>query len=58
MEVHFYTEYHGSREQYDGKIAKGYEDEATFKDDTYQRIGHTIHTLVSFTAETDFTEKK
>ena len=58
MEVHFFTEYHGSTEQDYGHIAKGCEEESTIKDDTHQRRGHNIHTVVSFNAETDFSGKK
>ena len=60
MEVHFFTEYHGSTEQDYGNIAKGCEEESTIKDDTHQRRGHNIHmpTVVSFNAETDFSGKK
>ena len=58
MEVHLFTEYHGSTEQDYGKIAKGCEEESTIKDDTHQRRGYNIHTVVSFTAETDFSGKK
>ena len=39
MEVHFFTEYHGSTEQDYGNIAKGCEEESTIKDDTHQRRG-------------------
>ena len=45
MEVHFFTEYHGSTEQDYGNIAKGCEEESTIKDDTNQRRGHNIHRL-------------
>ena len=58
MKVHFLSEYHVSTEQDYGKIAKGCEEESTIKDDTHQRTGHNIHTVVSFTAETDFSSKK
>ena len=42
MEVHFFTEYHGSTEQDFGKIAKSCEEESTIKDDTHHRRGHNI----------------
>ena len=58
MDVHFFIEYHGSTEQDYGKIANGCEEESTIKDDTHQRRGHSIHTVVSFTAEADFSGKK
>ena len=58
MDVHFFTEYHGSTEQDYGNIAKGCEEESTIKDDTHQRIAHNIHTVISFTTETDFSGKK
>ena len=58
MEVHFFTEYHGSTEQDYGNIAKGCEEESTIKNDTHQRRGHNVHTVVSFNAETDFSGKK
>ena len=59
MEVRFFTEYHGSTEQDYGRILKGREEESTIKDDTHQRRGrNNIHTVVSFTAETDFSGKK
>ena len=59
MEVHVFTEYHGSTEQDYGKIAKGCEEESTIKDDMHQRRGHnTIHTVVIFTAETDLSGEK
>ena len=58
MEVQFFTEYHGSTEQYFGKIAKGCEEESTIKDDTHHGRGHNIHAVVSFAAETDFSGKK
>ena len=58
MEVQFFSEYHGSTEQDYGKIAKGREEESTIKDDTHHRRGHNIHAVVSFTAETDFSDKK
>ena len=58
MEVQFFSEYHGSTEQVFGKIAKGCEEESTIKDDTHHRIGHNIHAVVSFIAETDFSGKK
>ena len=57
MEVHFFTEYHGSTEQYYVNMAKGCEEMPTIKDDTHQRRGHSIH-VVSFSAETDFQSKK
>ena len=41
-----------------GKIAKGGEEESNIKDDTHHRRGHSIHAVVSFTAETDFSGKK
>ena len=50
--------YHGSTEQDYVNIAKGCEEESTIKDDTHQRRGHNIHTVVSFNAETDFSGKK
>ena len=58
MEVHFFTEYHGSTEQDYGKIAKGCEEESTIKDDKHQRRGHNIHSIVSFTAESDLSGKE
>ena len=48
MEVHFFTEYHGSTEKEYGNIAKSCEEESTIKDDTHQRRGHNVHTVVSF----------
>ena len=47
MEVHSFTEYHGSTEQDSGNIAKGCEDESTIKDDTHQRRGHNIYIRLS-----------
>ena len=59
MEVHFFTEYHGSTEQDYGKIAKGCDEEPTIKDDTHQRRGNNIHdTIVIFTAVTDLSGEK
>ena len=59
MEVHVFTEYQGSTEQDYGKIAKWCEEESTIKDDTHQRRGHNnIHTVVSYTAETDLSGEK
>ena len=58
MEVHVFTEYHGSTEQDYGNIAKGCEEESTIKDGTHQRRGHSINTVVSFTAKIDFSGKK
>ena len=58
MEVHFFTEYHGSTEHGYGNLAIGYEEESTIKDDTYQRRGHSLHTVVTFTAETDLSGEK
>ena len=41
------------------KIAKGCEEESTIKDGTHQGRGHNnIHTVVSFTAETDLSGEK
>ena len=34
------------------------QEKSTIKDDTHQRRGHNIHTVVSVTAETDFSGKK
>ena len=54
-----FTEYQGSTEQDYGKIAKDCEEESNIKDDMHQRRGHNkIHTVVSFTAETDFSGEK
>ena len=47
MEVHFFAEYHGSTEQDYGNIAKGCEEESTINDDTHQRRGHNVHTVVT-----------
>ena len=59
MEVHVFTEYQGNTEQHYGKIAKGFEEESTIKDDTHQRRGHnTIHTVVRFTSDTDLSGEK
>ena len=59
VEVHVFTVYQGSMEQDYGKIAKGCEEESTIKDDTHLRRGHNIiHTVVSFTAETDLSGEK
>ena len=58
MEVHFFTEYHGSTDQDYGNIVKGCEKKSTIKDDTHQRRGHNIHSSVSFTAESDLSGKK
>ena len=58
MEVHFFTEYHGSTEQVYAKIAKGCEEESTINDDTLHRSGHNIHAVVNFTAETDSSGKE
>ena len=40
------------------KIAKGREEESTIKDDTRHRRGYGVHAVVSFTAETDSSDKK
>ena len=42
MEVHFFTEYHGSTEQDYINMAKGCEEESTINNDTHQRRGHNI----------------
>ena len=58
MDVLVFTEYQGSTEQDYGKIAKGSE-ELSIKDDTHQRRGRNhIHTVVSFSAETNSSGEK
>ena len=66
-EVHSFSEYHDSLEQDHGKIAKSYADftirhygsSSTVVFDGYEsRISHDIHTVVSFTDETDLSCKR
>ena len=40
------------------KNSESCDEESTIKDDTHQRRGHHIHTVVSFTAKTNFSGKK